>query len=230
MKLPCCLIGRDGYRRPYQDRSCIQPLIHLHDAHPRFAIPGQYRPLDGCGAAPPRQQRRMNIEAAVRRNGQHGSREDEPVRRHDHHICLDVAESVDDRRIPQRSWLLYRQPKRERPLLDRRHQRLTSTSGWPVGLSKHQRNVMSGSDKGIKRRCSEAGRSCIYDFQGVFPVQGRGHRRRKCGIRPVPPPARGGIMTLTGYYIARRCCLRIRVAILSRFSRDRYSTKTLPSR
>ena len=63
------------------DRSCVEPGLHLHDAHACFGITRQDRALDRRGAPPAREQRSVNVEAAEPRGVEDWARQDEAVGR-----------------------------------------------------------------------------------------------------------------------------------------------------
>jgi len=63
--------GADGVFTPQQHGTGIEPGLHLHDAHAGHGIAGQDGALDGRRAAPARQERRVDVEAAVARHVEH---------------------------------------------------------------------------------------------------------------------------------------------------------------
>ena len=78
----------DGGERLQHHRSGVKPGFHLHDRHARFLIASKDGAVDWRSTAPTRQQRRMNVQAAISayfmRTVEHGLRQDQAVSR-DHH-------------------------------------------------------------------------------------------------------------------------------------------------
>ena len=66
--------------------TCVQALLHAHDAHARLLVARQDGSLDGRGAAPARQQRRVHVEAAEARDVEHLLRQDGAVGRDADHV------------------------------------------------------------------------------------------------------------------------------------------------
>ena len=61
------------------DRPGVEPLVHAHNGRRRLRVPGHDGALDRRGAAPARQGRGMQVEAAVPRRLEHRLRQDQPV-------------------------------------------------------------------------------------------------------------------------------------------------------
>ena len=57
----------DRRRHGREHRPGVEPALHLHDRDSRHPIAGEDRALDRRGAAPARQQRGMDVEAAIAR-------------------------------------------------------------------------------------------------------------------------------------------------------------------
>ena len=77
------LFGTDGRSRAQQDRAGIQARVHLHQADAGFGVAGQNGAVDRGRAAPARQQRGVDVDAAEPWGIKHGLRQDQAVS-HDH--------------------------------------------------------------------------------------------------------------------------------------------------
>jgi len=85
-------IGRDRQLFRHGDGAGVQALLHLHDHDAGFFVAGHDRALDRRGAAPARQQRGVQIEAAEFWRIEHVFRQDQAIG-HDHrHIGVQGAE------------------------------------------------------------------------------------------------------------------------------------------
>ena len=71
-----------------QDRAGIETFIHLHDGHTSFVISGHNGPLDRRRAAPSRQQRHVNIDAAQTWGLQNFFGKDQTVGHHNNQIRI----------------------------------------------------------------------------------------------------------------------------------------------
>ena len=86
MQSSCGLARSDGCRARKQYRPSVEPGFHLHDRYTALGIAGSDRALDRRGAAPTRQQRRMNVDAPQSRRLQNSLRKQQSVRGDDHEI------------------------------------------------------------------------------------------------------------------------------------------------
>ena len=69
-------VGSDGDPLGQGDRAGVEAGLHAHDHDPGLRVAGHDRPLDRGGAAPARQQRGVQVEAAVPGYGEEGARQD----------------------------------------------------------------------------------------------------------------------------------------------------------
>ena len=75
-------LASDRGRAAHAVGARVQTLLHAHDAHARLLVARQDGALDGRGAAPARQKRRVHVEASVAGQVEHGLRQDGAVGRH----------------------------------------------------------------------------------------------------------------------------------------------------
>jgi hypothetical protein len=150
----------------------------------------------------------MNVDAAARGNREHGAGQDEPVRRDDDDVGSECRKLRDRRRVLEGSGLGNGQAKALRQRLYRARLRLKAAPGGAVGLGEHKGDFMARRVERLECRGSEVWCSGEDDFQ-------RGQ---------VPRPER------VRDYIAARCCFLSFATMRCCFSRERYSTNTLPSR
>ena len=64
------VIVSNRYRLLQQHRAGVETGVHLHDGDAGFTITGEDSALDGCCAAPARQQGCMNVEASQTRQAE----------------------------------------------------------------------------------------------------------------------------------------------------------------
>jgi hypothetical protein len=77
-------LAADGPAALQQHRPGVESLVELHDADTGHGVAGQQRALNRRRAAPARQQRTMDVEAAEPRQRQRRGGQDQSIR-HDHH-------------------------------------------------------------------------------------------------------------------------------------------------
>ena len=77
------LVRRRSHRAHGSDRPGVEPLLQPHERHAGLRVAGQHGRLDRRRAAPARQQRGVNVDAAAARDVQHLARQQQPVG-HDH--------------------------------------------------------------------------------------------------------------------------------------------------
>src|SRR5207248_10358965 len=82
-KRPRGVAPGDGQAALEQHGAGVETRVHLHDRDAGFGIPRKDRPLDGGGAAPARQDRRVNVDAPEPWERQHLSRKNEAVGHND---------------------------------------------------------------------------------------------------------------------------------------------------
>jgi hypothetical protein len=153
------ILAADRDRVPRHDGPGVEPGVHAHHADPGLGVARQDGALDGRRTAPARQQRRVNVEAAVARMIEHGLRQDEAVGR-DHH---DVRRDGQQRRLllgaaePFR--LVNRHAMAGGEALDRARRQMLAAASGPVGLGEHQRHRgrRPGSPPGLRGEFRRAG-------------------------------------------------------------------------
>ena len=174
---------RDGLGK--QHRTGVEAGVHLHDGDAGDVVAGFDRALDRRCAAPARQQRGVNVQAAVTRQREQPRRQDQPVGGDDDHLGrggteqrLGGAGVVGELAVEaQAARLRDRDPVRERERLHRRGQQLHAAPGGPVGLGQDERDLEPGrvqARQGDAREIGSAGK-------------GESHASpRWCGARPGP--------------------------------------------
>jgi len=88
-----------------EHRAGIEPLVHLHDADAGARVACEKGALDRRRAAPSRQQRRMDVEAATLRDREHLRGKNEAVGRDHHHVGGERREEGGFRALPERGGL-----------------------------------------------------------------------------------------------------------------------------
>ncbi len=167
-----------------QHVASVQAGVHLHDRDAGLGVAGLDRAVDRRGAAPARQQRAVDVQAAQSRQRQHPFGQDQAVGGHHQHVRACRVQRGAARRGLVRKLAVQAQAARlrdrnaqvERQLLDRRRRQLHAAAGRAVGLGEHQRYVVAGGvDRGECHR-SELGRPGKSDAQ-----HGVGHQRLRTG-------------------------------------------------
>ena len=194
----------DGQRAQQQHVARVQAGVHLHDGDAALAVTGLDGPMDGRSTAPAWQERGMNVQTPLGRQGQHPVGQDQAVSGHHHGLGTAGMQQVAGLLGVLRVAAVQAQAARLRDgdvvfqgqLLDGRRLQLQTAAGRAVGLGEHQDHPMT--------RCQQRG-------QGLA----REHRRAS---KHEPH----------GQACASRCALSILVLMRPRLSKDRYSTNTLP--
>ena len=207
---PWCHRRRSASAFDHQHVAGVEPGIHLHDRDAGARVAGLDRALDRRGAAPARQQRRVNVQAAQARQLEHPGRQDRarrPRRRSHRAAPASSARAPPARRrryLPSsrspRGWISGN-AVRERKRLDRRRLQLHAAPGRAIGLCQHQRDV---------------------ECAGMQPLQ-----RDLARTRGVPANA---ILIVQARFCSSRVFFSILVLMRSRLSGLKYSTNTLPIR
>ena len=169
--------GTDGQRFAQQHVAGIEPRIHLHDGHARLVVARFDGAMDRRGAAPARQQARVDVQAAVARQIEHPLRQDQAVGGHHHRIgarrdkqIMGQARVLGVLAIPaQAARLRERQAMALRALLDGRSLQLHAAPGRAIGLGQHQRHFMPRIDQGLQRHPRELRRARENDAHALPP-------------------------------------------------------------
>jgi hypothetical protein len=121
--------------------------------------------MDRRRAAPARQQRGVDVDAAAARQVEHGLRQDQAVGGHHQQIRRGGQQGL-PRGIgvlgelavrAQTAWLGDSQATVQRLLLDRRRLQLHAAPGGAVGLGQHQRHLVASVGQGGQRGAGELG-------------------------------------------------------------------------
>jgi hypothetical protein len=142
-------VDRQAMQREH--RTSVQSRIHLHDRNAGFAISGQQRTLDWRRAAPPRQQRSMNIDCAVRRNLECARRQDQSVRRNHQDARQRGSKAIERALVLQTLRLKNVQAARGSQLLDRACRWTQAPARRAIRLRQYQRDVMPGIEQRRQR-------------------------------------------------------------------------------
>ena len=73
------VVGMNVHPFAEQDRTLVQPFAHLHDLDAGLAVAGHDGALDRRGAAPARQQRGVDVDAAEPRRLENGLGQDQAI-------------------------------------------------------------------------------------------------------------------------------------------------------
>ncbi len=136
VSVPAVSRGAIGHLDDVDHRPGVEPCVHLHDGDAGARVAGQQRALDRRGAAPARQLRRVDVDAAVARPRQDRGRQDEPVGGHDQHVdAAPASASARPLRLLSVARLEHRNAVRRRQLLHGRRRELAGRgrcgrSGW----------------------------------------------------------------------------------------------------
>ena len=178
---------KDGHHVTRPHRARVQPRFHLHDADAGLGIASLDGPLDGGRAAPARQQRGMNVQAAQPGQIQHRLRQQQAIGGHHHHVRLQGPQGCQRflgpligrltpgpalfgltgcrRADAQRLGLKDRKVGNQCTLLDGRRQQFLTTACRSVRLAEHGHHLVARADEGIQRLGGKDGRARIDNAQ-----------------------------------------------------------------
>ena len=151
------VIGENRAGMAADNGTGVEPGVHLHDADAGFAIARFNSALDGCGTAPARQQRGVDVEAAVARDVEHGLRQQQAVGGHHHDVGFHSAQHFLCGLAFQAFGLGYLKTEFERGFFDGRSLQLHAAPFGTVGLGEHQRDVEAGPGNGAQGGGGEIG-------------------------------------------------------------------------
>jgi len=151
MKAAAGLFGIQHNLGLQQHIAGIQTGIHLHGGNSGYLLPVHHRPLDGGSAPVLRQQRRMDVDAAIGRHVQDLLGQDLSKRDHHHHVSRIFFQFFDIFRVPDLLWLKNRDPMGKGCLLYRRILHVPAAALWLVGLRHCQHHLMAGLDQRLQR-------------------------------------------------------------------------------
>ena len=167
------LLGVDGNLFAVQHIAGIQPFVHLHDGNSSLSVTVQHRPLHRGAAAILRQQRNVQIDAAVAGHFQHGLRQDAAISHHHDQFRGEGADVFILAAVPQGAGLEHGRAVRQRNLLDRRcGEHLLAADGLiPPGV--HGTDIMPGSIQGFQALGSNIRRAHEQNAHQLFPFASR---------------------------------------------------------
>jgi hypothetical protein len=143
----------DGDGAGQQHGTGVETGFHAHDGDAGLRVAGLDRAMDRRRAAPARQQRGMDVDAAAAREVEHGLRQDQAVGRHHHELGAGGAggaERLVRCRILEPLGLGNRDAVGQRDLLDGGGLQRHAASGGPVGLGQHQSHLVAGGQQGFQ--------------------------------------------------------------------------------
>ena len=136
-------LRRDGQLFFQNHIARIQPLGHIHHRDPADGIARHNGAVDRRRAAPARQQRRVDIDAAERRQRQNLGRKQFAVSGDDEHIRTDGAEGLARGFVPQRERLKDLYAARKGVVLDGRRRELMPAAARLIGVGHDESDVVA---------------------------------------------------------------------------------------
>ena len=177
------VVGADGLALDEQHRPGVQAFVHLHDGDAGLGVAGLDGALDGRGAAPARQERGVDVQAAEARRAQHLRGQEQAVGGHHHHVGARRPQPRLRVGIAQAARLLDRPAAFARQLLDRALLQGAAAAGRLVDAREHQHDAVAGGGDRLERKGGERRRA----GEGDVERRGRGPRgsfthafRRRC--------------------------------------------------
>lgn len=146
----------------------IHAMPNTHNGHASNLITSKNGTLNGGGAAPTRQQGRMNIHNTKRRHKQNLIRQNATISSHTENISLRSLERLNDLRRHTIS-LNNRQPQLKRLSLNRRRLQLLTTPTNSIRTSNNKRNLIPSFNKRNQRRHSKIRRSHKHNTHKTNP-------------------------------------------------------------
>ena len=213
-----------------------------HDAHPGLPVTGLDGALYGRGAAPARQQRGVNVQAAQGKKLQTPSGQDEAVSDHHHQfdpvlakrfkrgfgllsfLCMNAIQS-------QAFGLQDRQVMGQGQGFDTGGLELEATTSGAIGLGEDGDDLMACQQQGLKRLSSKFGCSGKSDAHGgrdSVRDGGPGWTGRCASAQAVWADGHRITQGANQARVFCRCALTNLALILERFKKDKYSTNTRP--
>ena len=127
----------------------VQPFVHAHEGHAGRRVAGQQGVLDWRRAAPARQQRGVDVDAAVRRQIEHVRPENLAEGGDDDDLRPPLVQWRSGFLAAQRPGLVDGEARRGGGQLDRRRAQLPAAAGRLVGLADDADNHLRG-DQGLQ--------------------------------------------------------------------------------
>ncbi len=146
------LAGAHGRLLLEQDVPGIHALVHPHDRHagPRLAL--NDGPVERRRSTVFREQRRVDIDAAQRREIEHLPRQELSEGGHGNQVRRQIPKGLQKGWVPHALRLEKKQPLRFRKGLHRRGRRLLASPPGPVRLGHHADDRIPVSDENFQRR------------------------------------------------------------------------------
>ena len=171
------LVFRDRQRLLQQYGPGVETGVHLHDGDAGAGVPGEQRALYGRGAAPARQQRSVNVQAAPRQRVQ-ALRPARSARRRRrrlprHRPQLTAAATLSSRAAGCST----ASPLACASSFTAEGWDLQAAAGGAIGLCQHERDLVTRIEQRSERTRGKFGRAGKDDLHGLV-------ERGKCGVRP----------------------------------------------
>ena len=149
--------GLDGAGHLFDDRAAVQPGLHLHDGDAAFPVAGLDGPLYGGRAAPARQQRGMDIDAALAGRGEDFRGQQQAIGHHQQQVYIPQGAGPECARVFR---LQQGQAMLQRALLDRALPDPAVAPGGAIRLGEDPSHRMSpGREHGLQHPPRERGRA-----------------------------------------------------------------------
>ena len=167
------LLGVDDDLFAVQHITGIQPLIHLHDGNAGLGVTVQHRPLHRSAAAIFRQQRNVQVDAAIAGHFQHGLRQNAAIGHHYDQFRGKGADIFILAAVPQGAGLEHRRAVCQSNLLDRRCGEHLFTADRLIPPGVHSTDIVPGSIQGFQALGSNIRRAHEQNAHQLFPFASR---------------------------------------------------------
>ena len=185
----------------------IHAMPNTHNGNASNLITSKNGTLNGGGAAPTRQQGRMNIHNTKRRHMQHLIRQNATIGSHAENISLSSLERLNNLRRHAIS-LNNRQPQLKRLGLNRRRLKLLTTPTDSIGTSNHKRNLIPSLNKRSQRRHSKIGRTHKHNTHKDRLPSTKAETATNNSARPSPNQDARSIQHVQIYPKQRKDCIK----------------------
>ena len=167
------LLGVDDDFFAVQHIAGIQTLIHLHDGNAGLGIAVQHRPLYWGAAAVLRQQRNVQVDAAIAGHFQHGLRQDAAIGHHHDQLRGEGMDVFILAAVPQGAGLEHRRTMRQCNLLDRRCGEHLFTADRLIPPGVHSTDIVPSSIQGFQALGGNIRRAHEQNAHQLFPFASR---------------------------------------------------------
>ena len=172
-QLAAGLLRADGDFLATQHVAGVQTFVHLHDGHAGFGITVQHRPLHWSTAAVLRQQRDVQVDAAVLRQFQHRLGQDAAVSHHHDQFRGKGTDVGILAAVPQGAGLEYRGAVLQCHFLDRRGREHLFAAHRLVAPGVYRADVMPGGIQGFQALGGNVRRAHEQNAHQLFPFASR---------------------------------------------------------